>query len=159
METGGYSSATIAMIHSANNFSCVMRTQAPPSGLPPQGAFHRVFLRDPQAFHTCHGALLSRASLSLTIALSPLSYCPVFGGPAEAFSHGARGGSARALIGHGAQLPRTLLGCFGWSDSAHFPLRTEMPPGRVIIFVVQLPSHPLPPPAPASTSRVPIPLP
>ena len=44
---------------------------------------------------------------------SSLSCCPDFGDPAGASSHGARGGRARALIGHGVQPQHTLFGHFG----------------------------------------------
>ena len=61
VDTGGFLPATIAMTHATNKFRHVMRPQAPAQGSPPQGALHRVFLRDPQAFHKCHDALLPRS--------------------------------------------------------------------------------------------------
>ena len=60
-EGGGFLPATIAMTHPTSRFRRVMRPQASACGFPPQGALHRVFLRDPQVFHKGHGALLPRS--------------------------------------------------------------------------------------------------
>ena len=97
-------------------------------------------------------APFSRAFLNLTIALF-VAYFSSFGELAGASFHGSRGEHARALIGHGVKLPRTLLRPLGWSASFQSPYQagaTDTP----TVFTVQhtrvhtLPS-PLPPPPPA----------
>ena len=115
-------------------------------------------------------APFSRARLSLTIALL-LPYFPTFGDPAGASSDGALGGRARALIGDGAQLPRTLLGRFGWSGSQLISLyQARLSTDHPIVLAVQHsrpprsplsppPPPPPPPPALTLTSRALIPLP
>ena len=54
------------------------------------------------------------------------------------FSHGARGGRARALIGQGVQLPRTLLQPLGWSGSAQSPYQAGLPTDPPIVLAVRV---------------------
>ena len=88
-------------------------------------------------------AFFSRASLNPTIALDIAVVFQVSDLFLGASSYGGRGERISTWIGHGAQPSRTHFGCFGWSGSAHSPLRTELPTDPPLVFVNL---HPLKPP-------------
>ena len=158
VKADGFLPATTVLTYPTNKFRRVMRPQAPAQGFLPQGALHRVFLGDPQAFHKCHGALLPRSSASYHSSL----HCRTFLGLEilqELLPTVCVGGGARALIGREVQLSRTLLRSLGWSGSTQFPYQAGLPKNPPIVLAVQHPRPHTPPSTPASTSRVPILLP